>query len=240
MLAQNWDWDLEAESLTVLLESERTDTGRKILQICEPGILGKAGLNDDGVGVTLNILGTKELHGEAHAGVPVHVLLRAVLDCSSVEEAIETVEQAPKHYACQSCFIIGGDAGDYAILELNGEETDTARQCVPPVHTNHYCGLGGTGVVSDASKRSSTTARYDRACALVEASANDLDVDATKSVLLDNADSDWPVKVPWGPASFAGMRVGTVTSIVMDLPARVMHVTPGGPYDHDFVELALV
>eukprot|EP01045_Picozoa_sp_COSAG04_P013004 COSAG04_NODE_899_length_9568_cov_9.251346_5_plen_31_part_00 len=22
---------------------------------------------------------------------------------------------------------------DYAILELNGEETDTARQCVPPV-----------------------------------------------------------------------------------------------------------
>ena len=39
ILAQNWDWDLVAESLTVFMRSERTDTGRKILQICEPGIL---------------------------------------------------------------------------------------------------------------------------------------------------------------------------------------------------------
>jgi len=240
VLAQNWDWDHTAESLTVFLSVERTDTGRKILQICEPGILGKAGLNDAGVGVTLNILGTKDLHGDGAAGVPVHVLLRAVLEQDSVEEAIACVESAPKHYGCQSCFIIGDDAGEYAILELNGEVVDVAREAQPPVHTNHYCGLGGVGVVSDASQRNSTTARYDRACTLVAESVDGLDVAAVKSVLCDHAENDWPVNTPWrDPKKAGGMRLGTVTAVVMDLPGRQMHATPGSPYDYDFVPLSL-
>ena len=239
VLAQNWDWDHTAESMTVFLRVERTDTGRTILQICEPGILGKAGLNDVGVGVTLNILGRKDLHGDSTAGVPVHVLLRAVLEQDSVEQAIACVERAPKHYGCQSCFIIGDDKGSYAILEINGEVVDVARQAEPPVHTNHYCGLGGVGVISNASQRNSTTARYDRACALIE-QVSDLDVDAVKGVLRDHAESDWPVNVPWAEDPRpGGMRVGTVTAVVMDMAERKMYATPGSPRDYDFVELSL-
>jgi hypothetical protein len=35
------------------------------------------------------------------------------------------------------------------------------------------------------------------------------------------------------------MRLGTVTAVVMDLPGRQMHATPGSPYDYDFVPLSL-
>jgi hypothetical protein len=55
-----------------------------------------------------------------------------------------------QQWGTQSCFIIGDDRGQCAILELNGEMVDICRDAMPAVHTNHYCGLGKVGVVSPA------------------------------------------------------------------------------------------
>ena len=41
-----------------------------------------------------------------------------------------------------------------------------------------------------------------------------VDTEATKAALLNNADSNWPMKVAWGPPSFAGMQVYKVTLVV--------------------------
>ena len=59
-------------------------------------------------------------------------------------------------------------------------------------------------------------------------------------VLRDHAESDWPVNVPWAEDPRpGGMRVGTVTAVVMDMAERKMYATPGSPRDYDFVELSL-
>ena len=101
-----------------------------------------------GVGVSLNILFSNKNTGSRPAGVPVHVLLRSVLDAASVEDAVATLETCNKCYATQSCISVADEHGKYAICELNGETTDTQWQVSPPIHTNHYTGLGGVGVTS--------------------------------------------------------------------------------------------
>ena len=83
LLGQNWDWAQELESLAVVLRMQQ-DSKPDILQMTEPGIIGKIGFNSKGLGVCLNFL---HLDGYDPLGVPTHVLLRAVLDFHTIDEA---------------------------------------------------------------------------------------------------------------------------------------------------------
>lgn len=55
ILAQNWDWDKTLEPLMFVQKITQPD-GHQLIQLTEPGILGKIGMNSAGVGVCLNIL----------------------------------------------------------------------------------------------------------------------------------------------------------------------------------------
>jgi isopenicillin-N N-acyltransferase-like protein len=80
ILGQNWDWLAELEPLCVIATIVRPD-GHWIVTLIEPGMLAKIGMNSCGLGVCLNIL----LQPHGSTGVPVHVVLRAVLDSMSIE-----------------------------------------------------------------------------------------------------------------------------------------------------------
>ena len=84
LLAQNWDWLGNQREALVILRARRED-GSSYLTLTEAGMLAKIGFNDRGFGVCLNILRSED-DGSA-AGVPVHVLLRALLDCADVADA---------------------------------------------------------------------------------------------------------------------------------------------------------
>jgi isopenicillin-N N-acyltransferase-like protein len=60
ILAQNWDWDKTLESLMFVQKITRPDR-HQLIQLTEPGILGKIGMNSAGLGVCLNILSTGRL-----------------------------------------------------------------------------------------------------------------------------------------------------------------------------------
>ena len=55
ILSQNCDWAKDLEPLTVILKIKKK-TKPEIIQIAEPGIIGKIGMNDAGLGVCLNFL----------------------------------------------------------------------------------------------------------------------------------------------------------------------------------------
>ena len=227
VLGQNWDWMDALEELMVLVEIERED-GHRILQLTEPGILGKIGLNSAGVGVCLNILsGTA-----SPPAVPVHVLLRAVLDAGSLEEARCTVADAS--FGTCSHLLVGDDTGRSASLELWGNEcveVDHGERL--PRHTNHYVATprdqSGDVLVPNSE------GRWARAEALLDDQANQT-VDRMKSVLLD-AEGGHAICGGWFPVG--PFRLGTVCSIIMDLPARVMHITPGHPPEHAYEAVPL-
>jgi isopenicillin-N N-acyltransferase-like protein len=87
VLGQNWDWTGPLESLVVVMEIERRD-GHRIIQITEPGIIGKIGLNSEGIGVCLNILSG----AASKVSVPIHILLRMVLDSRSLKNVGKRIE----------------------------------------------------------------------------------------------------------------------------------------------------
>ena len=88
-LGQNWDWLLHAAQTLVVLEA-RQDDGPDFVTVVEAGLLAKTGMNAAGLGLVTNALVTDADVGEP--GLPYHVLLRAVLDCDTVTDALEVLQ----------------------------------------------------------------------------------------------------------------------------------------------------
>ncbi|KAF8512080.1 acyl-coenzyme A:6-aminopenicillanic acid acyl-transferase-domain-containing protein [Hysterangium stoloniferum] len=83
-LAQNWDWNRKMEENVALMSIERLGKPR-IWMVTEAGIIGKIGFNSSAVGVCLNAIRAKPMVSSL---LPIHVLLRRVLESRSVNDAI--------------------------------------------------------------------------------------------------------------------------------------------------------
>ncbi|KIV57392.1 hypothetical protein AM501_29635 [Aneurinibacillus migulanus] len=59
LLGQNWDWNNRVKPGMIVLEINQAPRPT-ILMVTEAGIVGKIGMNSEGVGVCLNFLGTSE------------------------------------------------------------------------------------------------------------------------------------------------------------------------------------
>ena len=88
LLAQNWDWVGAQREAMIVLRIPESDAPA-CLTLTEAGMLAKIGLNAVGLGVCLNIL--RSIFDGSQAGVPVHVLLRALLRRASVRDEPKTV-----------------------------------------------------------------------------------------------------------------------------------------------------
>ena len=159
ILGQNWDWGRALEPLTVVMKIERPESPA-ICMITEPGIIGKIGMNSAGIGVCLNILTT----GKPLDGLPIHVLLRAILDCRSIDEVERLLAAQAKGKASN---IIVADNNGYG---FNMEFCDQQQFRLEPqggvlFHTNHY--LGGDINSPDNPDFFSSYARYGRASQLL-------------------------------------------------------------------------
>ncbi|WP_433612351.1 C45 family autoproteolytic acyltransferase/hydrolase [Dactylosporangium sp. CA-139114] len=93
LLAQNWDWHPDQRPYALLLDTT-DELGRRVLALTEAGMLAKAGLNDAGLGVCVNMLGSE--HDRRDGGVPYHVLLRAALDAPHLGAALRAVCAVPR------------------------------------------------------------------------------------------------------------------------------------------------
>src|SRR5690348_2164818 len=94
LLGQNWDWVPFAREVCVLLVVDRDDEP-SFATIVEAGMLAKVGMNDAGLGLCTNTLVSER--DANRPGVPYHVMLRALLEAGSVEDAgriLGSVERA--------------------------------------------------------------------------------------------------------------------------------------------------
>ena len=231
LLGQNWDWAKELEELTVI---ERLNQEGKpdILQIAEPGIIGKIGFNSAGLGVTLNFL---HIDGYDPIGVPTHILLRGILDCSTIEEARELVTKHP--VGRTSNIIVADKDGKFFDVEFAGDEQFIFDNTTGPyVHTNHYL---GKNINPRNEEHASSYARFERATQIVSQNKNH-DLSDFKCLLTDKENKSLPIcrryEIPKKPML---KNTGTICSIIMDLPKKEMHITRGNPYEHEFEKITL-
>ncbi len=227
-LAQNWDW--KQESLLLLrIEQPPRPT---ITMVTEAGIVGKIGFNSAGLGVCLNALASEQ----SEAGVPIHVILRGILDSANLGDAIEAV--ARTQVASSACFFTAHSDGEAAAIEVAPNDFDVIlSRAGLNAHTNHFLSLRLAAKVTDLGKRMfpDTFVRQNRAENLLARHAGPFRLADVQAILRDHL--NYPDSICRHPDAKdpEGRRLWTVFSIAMDLTARQMWLCRGQPCQNEYV-----
>ncbi|CEM03365.1 unnamed protein product [Vitrella brassicaformis CCMP3155] len=247
LLAQNWDWDETLEDLVVLMLMDKPD-GSQIMMLTEPGIIGKIGMNSAGVGVTLNLLTEKApapppgTVPPPNYGVPIHIILRMVLDSHSVGDALAKLRALPQRMRdTASCIIMADRTSTCHMLEFSRETMDEIK-CLPatdkcpsrpfshsiPFHTNHYLGCGLQNQVTGSE---SSYARFHTLDGLLQQLSGPPLLPDIHKMLADRSNAEYPIQRPYKLDTYELMS-GTISTIIMDLHRGVFHLTRGNPYEN--------
>jgi isopenicillin-N N-acyltransferase-like protein len=230
LLAQNWDWIGPQREALVLLR-----VPGEFLTLTEAGMLAKIGLNVQGFGVCLNIMSS--IHDGRQQGLPVHVLLRALLECRSVRDAIELTGRLP--FAGSSNVLCADRGGDSASLELSPKgrrvvRGDGATLC----HTNHFVDAEASAWQTPLADYLSTVPRLE--CARRHAAARPKHgPEDLKRLLRDESDGLVSICRRPDPALPEQARIESVASVIMELERGVMHVAPDVPTRAEYQPVAL-
>jgi isopenicillin-N N-acyltransferase-like protein len=235
LLAQNWDW-LGAQREALVLLRMRTPERVACLTLSEAGMLAKIGLNDRGFAVCLNILRSRD--DGTRPGVPVHVLLRLLLGCGSVGEAIGRASRL--EFGASSNVLCADATGDSAALECSPRGMHVVRGAGATLcHTNHFVAPAAAASEAVLAPSLSSRPRLARAEAIVASTTGPLGVADLKRLLRDESAGFLSICRSPDPSVAPEARIESVASVIMELAAGVMHVAPDVPSRADYVPFAL-
>lgn len=228
LIGQTWDWAQKLEGNFVIMKISFPN-GHKILQLCEAGIIGKIGLNNNGLGVTLNYLFCE---GTEPSTIPIHVVLRQILESRTLEDAKNAVRKSDSGKASN---IIIAQLDKAVDIEFAGNimefyEIDDGEIYV---HTNHYLHTNAPILADEESLLNSNT-RFNTA---MKSLGNPSTCDSRKmiEVLSDQSNGTNAILAKYKPDA-QGMLgyYGTLATIIMDLRKRTMLVRKGNPSNTSF------
>lgn len=227
ILGQTWDWAQHLETHSVIMEID-FPSGHRILQLTEAGIIGKTGLNNKGLGLALNLL---RVENQTLTGVPVHIVMRAVLESRDLEDARGIIKRSGHGKA--SNFILAQD-GRAINVEFSAEETDYNEiKDEAYAHTNHYLHTQTSVQIAEMSYADSL-GRYVRAWEMLNA-LKEFTAYEMISILSDQSDVEYPILSNHEPHTIKAMgNCGTLATIIMDLEGRTMKVREGNPKSPSF------
>ena len=212
ILAQNWDWMASLEPITIALDATHED-GHHVVTVTEPGIVGKVGMSSAGTAVGLNFLYSPE----PLDGVPVHILLRALLDARSGDDVERLIDTAGAGRSAH-VFLANAD-GVGSSIEYTGNQMWRSDSSTDPLlHTNHFVNGGDAAAeLPQGAGADNSEARYDRSVDFV--AEHGVESEATVRGLLDDrGNADFPICRPWAEsATLPGVDTGTVCAVVMRL-----------------------
>jgi isopenicillin-N N-acyltransferase-like protein len=234
LLGQNWDWLLHSAQTLVVLEV-RQDDGPDFVTVDEAGLLAKAGLNAAGLGLVTNALVTDADTGTP--GLPYHVLLRAILDCATVTEALGVLQAGMRSSSAN--YLIAHASG--AVLDVEAAPGDFTR-LYPQfpdqgllLHTNHFLSPC-LSAVQDVSlwAMPSSAVRLQR---LRAGAAGAAALDDFRTLLADHADYPHSVCSHPDPDEHPLEQGATIASLLMDLTAGRLWLASGNPCQAPYHEL---
>lgn len=210
VVRQNWDWHPDVVPLVWVVEQPG---GRWFATLTEAGMLAKVGLSSAGLCVGLNFLRCS-LDGGLK-GVPIHVLLRVLLDrTDSVADAVALLTSV--RVSASSCITVGS-FDEVVAVELSPGGARVIRS--PRVlHTNHF--LAGPPAGTDIEDDPSTGERL-RALQRGRSLSS-----------LGVCRHDDP-RLPWPD------RLATLASVVMEPGLPRLRIADGPPCETPLVEVPL-
>jgi isopenicillin-N N-acyltransferase like protein len=212
VVRQNWDWHPDVAPLVWLVEQPG---GRWFATLTEAGIAGKIGLSSAGLCVGLNFLRCS-LDGGLD-GVPIHVLLRLLLDrVDSVGAALELLFSVK--VSASSCITIASATEVVAVEVSPGGARVIRGDRV--LHTNHFLARLPAGEDLEAAEQPST---FERLGALARTGSL-----STPAVCRHD-----DAAAPWRD------RLATLASVVMEPGVPRLRIADGPPCDRPLVEVPL-
>lgn len=193
--------------------------------VTEAGIIGKIGLNSNGVAVTLNAIKSR---GMSSSKLPVHLGLRLALNQATREAAVQKLKDTGIAAACTITIAdpTGAEALECSYLSIETLPMDSKGRIF---HSNHYLVPPAKGVVDKQEPRD-TLLRVKRIEKLVD-SMGEQEVTVEKIADLFKDEENLPTAICRMPG---GDSIGaTLFNIVCDLTERRALVTLGRPSEPD-------
>ncbi|MSR12972.1 MAG: hypothetical protein EXR86_00070 [Gammaproteobacteria bacterium] len=230
VLGQTWDWLAALEDLVAITKFSRPD-GHRFVTLAEPGQLAKIGLNSAGLGVCLNFL----VAPHALEGVPVHVLIRALLDCTDLAQARCTLARAGHGKA--SHFLVADDQGSALSYEFAGSYSGEVEPTAGIyAHTNHCiaanCDERGYRIPTSVERLDAARTQAAITCGT--------GLDHMKQILDFDDGTSRAIRVRYRPEPLlGGGEVGSCATLIMELSARVLHVKKGPSSAQPYTSIAV-
>lgn len=229
LLAQNWDWKKEQIASILVLKIHQSNGKPDITMVTEGGIIGKVGFNSAGIGVCLNALGTV---GNPQ-GLPLHIILRGILNSVKLSDAIERVNMLPN--ACAANYLMAASYGEALDMEKSPKDFEVIYPTNGILaHTNHF----QTERLKPADTLrfwdSDTFLRYGIARKTLDKHAGQITVDTVKKILKGHLDKPDSICRHEDELEPSGKRMCTVFSIIMDLTKHELLLVRGNPCENEY------
>lgn len=173
-------WDLATDNMPFVVGvHRRPERGPETWCVTTAGCLSLMGLSERGLAIGTTNLRTRD----ARAGVPYLNVIHRALACTSHDEAVRTVLEAPRAGG-HSYWIVDAD-GHAAVVECAATRAHVfAVERGAHVHTNHCQAPENAALEGDVPFRSSC-ARLARMRALLDREPGSVDVDTLRQALAD-------------------------------------------------------
>jgi isopenicillin-N N-acyltransferase like protein len=236
LLGQNWDWRPACRESAVVLHI-RPDDGPEILTFVEAGLLGRAGVNSEGIGVTGNFLQSDQDFGRG--GIPIPFIRRRILSSRSLAEAVGWVVRTPRAFS--SNHLIAHAPGEAIDCESAPEDVFFVYPEAGILHhSNHFRSAAAAVRLRDTGigRYPDTLYRDRRLRKGLESTAPEITVRDFQEALRDHY--GLPNAVCRHEAERNdGTVISTVSSLVMDLNEGRLWVAAGPVCENEFREYRL-
>ena len=159
-----------------------------------------------------------------------HVILRQMMGCAHLGEAIREAYRSPRGGAAN--ILLAHAEGEILNLELTATDADFLYGDGGwLVHTNHYESVRLRGGDTGLALSMSTLARSTRARRLLSAAAaqGTVSLDTFRAILTDHAYGAYAICRHPESSELPLQRSATRASVAMDLTARTLYLADGQP-----------
>ena len=222
LIGQNWDWIEKLQANSVILRIAQK-AKPAILTFTEAGFVGKSGLNSAGLGLCVNLLLTERVG----VGMPFHVMIRGILNSTSLGEAIGKIIN--NEHGASANYLIAHAGGEALDIEASPDGAEYLYNREGTLaHANHFeskisvCDLGRR-ILPDSILRSGRAGR------LLAGRGGPVTLELLQSILQDHF--NYPNSICRHPDDRLPEleRLQTNASMVMDLNDRVMMACVSNP-----------
>lgn len=230
LIGQNWDWvpALAESCILLVVKQPRKPT---VVTFVEAGLVAKVGCNSAGLGLCVNVIVCDR--DKTAAGIPVHVMIRRVLDSSTLSEAIDVITHSQRagslnYVLAQGDKIVNVEAaaGPPGLIDRQSPESGILA------HANHFASPRLS--VRDEALWPDSFQRHSGTMARLDESKGRIDVQTLQRILRDHTNFPDSVCRHQNPAQEPERRLETHGSVIMDVSEGVVYFADGRPCEREY------